>query len=152
MNDLKAFLLKASTKGYATGESVIKKSADGSYYTQYSAGEFRLHDNWFGGEPFGGREVVFFKENPHWIMVYYGYDSGKVKGLIGFLMQALAHPPKALPVRGPEQLTEDDFQYVNKWKGNLKNFQGEEIIFYKGKKVYTANYIGGLVDQRGDQL
>ncbi len=149
---LGAFLLKASTKGYATGESVIKKSADGSYYTQYFAGEFRLHDSWFGGEPFGGREVVFFKGKPHWIMVYYGLDSGKAKGLIGFLKLALARPPKELPVRGPKQLKNGDFRYINTWKGNLQNFKGEEKIFYKNKEVYRAMYLGGLVDQRRDQI
>lgn len=32
-----------------------------------------MNDNFFGGEPYGGREVVFYEEKPVWMMVYYGW-------------------------------------------------------------------------------
>ena len=71
---LKTFLIKAKKEGYASGETTTTKEADGSYSTRYESGDFKFHDNWFGGEPFGGREVVFYKGKPYWMMIYYGVD------------------------------------------------------------------------------
>ncbi|MBI2033325.1 MAG: hypothetical protein HYT10_02560 [Candidatus Levybacteria bacterium] len=152
IENLRKFLLEAANKGYALGESAFKKGPDDSYIIEYESGNFRFHDNWFGGEPFGGREVVFYKEKAEWIMVYYGADSGKADGLIQVLRKALANPPKELPVRGPKTLVGGGFRYVNKWQGNLEKFKGEEVIYYKNEEVYTATYVGGFIDQRGDQL
>lgn len=149
---MKKFLLRASTTGYAVGDTVISREKDQSYTTQDKQGEWSIHDNWFGGEPFGGREVVFYNNKPYWMAVYYGKDSGKAEGLISFLRYALSKPPEELPVRGPKELEQGDFRYVNSWKGKLEDFSGEEKIYYKGEEVYRAGYLGGLVDQREDQL
>lgn len=149
---LREFLLDASTKGYAISDGTFQRGKDHSYETRFAKGEYSLHDNWFGGEPFGGREVVFYQEKPIWMMVYYGSDSGKAEGLIPFLQKALSHPDKELPVRGSKELTHGDFVYKNTWKGDLVEFTGEEKIYFKEQEVYKAGYLGGLVDQRADQL
>ena len=47
---------------------------------------------------------------------------------------------------------EGDFKYTNSWQGDLERFKGEETIFLRDKEVYRAGYLGGLVDQREDQL
>ena len=39
--------------------------------------EWHYHDNFFGGEPYGGREVIFCHDQPVWMMVYYGEVSDK---------------------------------------------------------------------------
>lgn len=150
-NDLKKFLIESCTKGYSAGDSVIQKHDDFSYSTTYESGKFILHDNWFGGEPFGGREVVFCDKKPYWMMVYYGSDSGKAEGLIAFLRRALAKPDSEIPVRGPKELTDGDFRYVNTTSGTLEDFVGEEKIYFKGKEAYKAYFSGGLVDKREDQ-
>lgn len=150
--ELRKFLLRVSTTGYAAGEQAFQREADQSYSTRDTDGEWSIHDNWFGGEPFGGREVVFYQGKPYWMMVYYGADSGKAEGLIPFLQEALKNSPEELPVRGPRELKQDEFKYVNEWNGDLERFRGEEIIFFREQKVYKAEYLGGLVDQREDQL
>lgn len=150
--DLIHFLLKASKSGYAIGYSTFIREKDQSYSTKFEEGGFRFHDNWFGGEPFGGREVVFYQNKPYWMMVYYGSDSAKAPKLIPFLQKALSLPPRELPVRGPKLLDEKDFKYVNTWKGTIKYFEGKEVIYYKDREVYHAFYGGGLVDKREDQL
>ena len=60
----------------------------------FESGDWKYHDNYFGGEPYGGREVVFFKGEPIYIMVYYGVvdesvsDHNKVYGILSVLLQA----------------------------------------------------------------
>ena len=39
----------------------------------------------------------------------------------------------------------DNFQYLNKIKGTVEKFEGEEKIFYKGKLVYGLVYHGGII-------
>ncbi len=151
LEDLQKFLVKAKTKGYASsGESGAVVENDMSKSTRFFEGSYSLHDNWFGGEPFGGREVVWKDEKPHWMMVYYGHDTGIAKDLIPFLIKCLSQIPEDMPLRGPREFSEDDFRYFNTWHGTLEAFNGEEKIFYKGEEAYSARYAGGLVDQRKD--
>jgi hypothetical protein len=151
--DLINFLIQAKSRGYAAGgESTSSRESDKSKSTRYSHGFFSFHDNWFGGEPFGGREVVWKNNNPIWIMVYYGSDSGKAPNLIPFLLKALSQMPHDMPVRGPKELREGGFIYKNIWKGTIDTFSGEEKIFYKDTEVFSTKYSGGLVDQRKDQM
>ncbi|TSC77766.1 MAG: hypothetical protein G01um101429_969 [Parcubacteria group bacterium Gr01-1014_29] len=70
---LRKFLIEANKAGYAGGkEREWIKESDGSTTIPFQKGEWRSHDNFFGGEPYGGRSVVFYQEKPVWIMVYYG--------------------------------------------------------------------------------
>lgn len=151
LKKFKQALVSGKKHGYAAGDKAIIREKDGSYSTRRKDGDFEFHDNWFGGEPFGGREVVFYKNKPYWMMVYYGSDSGKAPGVIEFLRKALRAIPEDIPLRGPRLLKEGKFRYENKCKGKLERFIGEEVIFYNGQEVFKTNYVGGLVDQRGDQ-
>src|SRR5207245_10498296 len=75
------FLLDASRRGYAAGGSVVKvKEADHSTTIVLEVGKWRFHDNYFGGEPYGGREVVFLEGRPVWMAVYYGWVEGASAG------------------------------------------------------------------------
>lgn len=146
---LKQFLIKAKNAGYAAGgESVSNKEEDGSNSTRFEEGNLKFHDNWFGGEPFGGREILFYQGKPYWMMVYYGSDNQSAVGTIPVLLKALSNPPAELPVRGPKLLKDGEYRYENNWSGGIEKFSGKEVIYYQGKQVYKANYIGGLVDQR----
>lgn len=147
-DELKRFLIDSSTKGYALGESSIVKESDRSYSSRFTQGDFTLHDNWFGGEPFGGRTIIFYKEKPYWMMVYYGVDTQKATETISVLRKALSKPDETLPVRGPKTLQEGDYTYKNSWTGDVVRFTGAEFISYKGEEVFSCHYVGGLVDQR----
>jgi len=151
-DELCRFLVEAKRATYAAGdESLQTKEADGSTTITYSAGEWKYHDNYFGGEPFGGREVAFFQGAPVYIMTYYGWVAASAadpKDVYGILQQALRQIPEDKPFRGPAELSEGQFRYENRFEGDVNNFSGEEIIFGGDQEVYRARYAGGLVAQR----
>jgi len=152
IKQLKVFLIETKKAGYGVGNSKSWiKEKDGSTTIPFESGDWRMHDNFFGGEPWGGREVVFFKGKPVWIMVMYGSVDPSVNGfaeVYAFLQKALRNQPEDLPLRGPKLLQEGDFTYKNRTKGDLENFSGEEEIYQDKKRIYKMNYNGGLVDQR----
>ena len=150
--NLKKFLVKAKRATYAAGDSAQKTINDDKSTTLiFEEGDWKYHDNYFGGEPYGGREVVFFKGQPVYIMTYYGQVDetvSDVKKVYGILMSALKLIPEEKPYRGPKEYRKGDLLYVNNFTGEIDNFSGEEIIKENGKEIYHAKYIGGLVDQR----
>ncbi len=148
---LRQFLIDSNKAGYAGGEEKkwIKED-NGSTTIPFEKGNWKSHDNFFGGEPYGGRTVVSYKNKPMWIMVYYGLviESVEVKQVYEVLKQALMNMPEDYPYRGPKEYKNNDFIYKNFWTGELDNFSGEEKIYKNEKLIYKANYIGGFVDQR----
>lgn len=152
LQNLKEFLVKAKKSTYASGDASKKIiEADKSTTLIFEDGDFKYHDNYFGGEPYGGREVVFFKDKPVYMMVYYGLVKDEVndfKGVYSVLQKSLSLIPEDKPYRGPREYGEGDYKYLNSFIGELDNFSGEELISYEGKEIYKAKYIGGLVDKR----
>lgn len=142
------FLIKAKGDGYASGETTTQKEDDGSSSTRCGIGDLKFHDNWFGGEPFGGREVVFYKDKPYWMMVYFGEEFANDEKAILTLRKALSKMPDEMPVRGPRILENGEYSYKNNWEGNIEKFSGEESISKNGQIAFRTKYIGGLVDQR----
>ena len=143
MDELKQFIHNASKNTYASGDTNIReKNEDGSTTIVYEDGGYRYHDNYFGGEPYGGREVVFYKEKPIWIMVYYGWVVEGVDNeeVYEILTEALSNAPIDMPYRGPKDFVKVDYRYVN-------DFNGEEKIYKGSTLLYTARYMGGLVDK-----
>ncbi len=151
LKNLKQFLLASNKAGYAGGEEKKwVKEPDGSTSIPFRKKEWRSHDNFFGGEPYGGRTIVFNKNKPFWIMVYYGWiiDGITPDPIYTVLRNALLQMPQDAPFRGPREYKQNDFTYTNTWQGNLEKYSGAETIMQKGKLIYQANYFGGLVDQR----
>ncbi len=147
---LKHFLRQANMP-HATGSSNITKESDGSRTITFNDGDWRMHDNFFGGEPYGGRMVIFYKDKPVWMMVYYGQVTAgtfEPEKLYGFLREALQHASEDKPYRGPEVYRRDTFAYRNKVKGEADSYSGKEEILENGKQIYWAVYHGGLIDQR----
>jgi Domain of unknown function (DUF5680) len=146
------FLMDASQRGYAAGHGAVKvKEADHSTTIVLEHGKWKFHDNYFGGEPYGGREVVFVEGRPVWMAVYYGWIEGATadpERVYAFLQRALREAPAEFPVRGPDEFSEGQFIYRNEHVGGVANFSGEETIHEGGRVVYTARYVGGLVDRR----
>jgi len=156
MIDLKKlcqFLVGAKKSTYAAGDLAKKIIGDDkSTILVYEVGDWKYHDNYFGGEPYGGREVVFFQNQPVYIMVYYGWVNESVVdfGVVYKVLQsALKLIPEDKPFRGPESFQQDGLKYTNVFTGEVDNFSGEEVIISQtGQEIYRAKYIGGLVDQR----
>src|SRR2546422_10179725 len=75
------FLVDASRRGYAAGRTAVKvREADHSTTIVHERGEWKFHDNYFGGEPYGGRSVVFLGGRPVWMGVYFGWVVGMGAG------------------------------------------------------------------------
>lgn len=150
-SNLKRFLVDANKAGYAGGkEKNWIKENDKSTTIIFEKGQFKSHDNFFGGEPYGGRTVVFFENKPYWIMVYYGWIEEKVdiNYVYKVLRNALSKMPKEYPYRGPKNHQTENYVYTNYWKGNVDKFSGEEKITLNDKQIYKASYLGGLIDQK----
>jgi len=149
LNKIAEFLLEANEHGYAAYVRDTKEP-DNSHTIEYSSGDWRYHDNYFGGEPYGGREAVFFKGKPVYMMVYYGSVNQNIgtHKVYPFLRKALLIRQKENPYRGPKLFEEGNLRYVNDWVGEVDNFNGEERIFDGDSCIYSAKYMGGLVDQR----
>jgi len=151
-NELCKFLVKAKKATYASGDDAKKIIGDDKSTTiVFEDGDWKYHDNYFGGEPFGGREVVFFQDQPVYIMVYYGKVAESIsnfKVVYKILQKALSLIPEDKPFRGPREYHEDNFSYINSFTGEVNNFFGKEIIKEGEKEVYKAIYSGGFVNQR----
>jgi hypothetical protein len=148
---LKQFLLESNKAGYASGNIKNRiKEENGSTTIIFKKGNWKSDDNYFGGEPYGGRTVVFYKNKPVWLMIYYGWVKKGIKTepVYQVLMNSLIKMPKENPYRGPKKHEENNFIYINNWEGEVTDFSGVEKITKNGNLVYKANYLGGLIDQR----
>lgn len=146
---LKQFIVKAHQNGFTVqDENQFIKEANGSTTILFSDGDYKMEDNFFGGEPYGGREVVYFKGKAVWIMLYYGkVEEGTPRDKVySFLKEALGKQTEVKPFRGPDIYEKGDFCYETHVFGKLESFSGDEQIFLKDEQVYTADYMGGLVD------
>lgn len=150
LKELENFLVKAN-KPHADGTAKMKNESDNSRSIEFELRDYRMHDNFFGGEPYGGRQVIFYKGKPVWMCVYYGqvHNTGSSSSSVyAFLRLALQHPENGKPYRGPDNFSKGEFEYKNKVEGAIDSFSGEEYISKGGKQIYWAKYFGGLVDQR----
>ncbi|GAB4157117.1 MAG: hypothetical protein Fur003_0720 [Candidatus Dojkabacteria bacterium] len=153
LKELRAFLVEASLKTYATGdEKLSKKETDGSTTYLYEKGKWKYHDNFVGAEPFGGREIIFYEDTPVWMMTYYGGVSDKQLNkneVFSFLQKALSKvdevPEEAVPCRGPKNFKENEYKYLSNTMGQLEGFTGEEFILKDGSEIYCTVYSGGLI-------
>jgi hypothetical protein len=151
INRLGDFLVKANQAGYASNESVTTDDADGSHTIVFESGGWRFEDNFFGGEPYGGREVIAVDGRVEWMMLYYGWIGPtdlSNNDVYKFLRHALMRVPSDKPYRGPDSYIDGALEYRNRVNGELGNFDGVETILQNGNEIYRARYFGGLVDQR----
>jgi hypothetical protein len=150
LQDLKEFIVEANGKGYGGGEEKVReKEADNSTTIRYQKGDWKMVDNYVGGEPYAGMTKIFFEGKVVWSMVYYGKVNNKIDGfeeVYKFLMKSLLKMPADYPYRGPREFVDGDWKYVNEWKGEVEEFNGEEKIYFKGEDVFWTKYVGGAVD------
>jgi hypothetical protein len=147
------FLVMAKKSTYASGEKANKiVENDGSTTLIFEDGNFKYHDNYFGGEPFGGREIVSLNNEPIYIMTYYGSVDESIadfEAIYNVLQKALSLIPEDHPFRGPKEYLDNNLIYKNSYTGEVDNFFGEETInTVDGKEIYRTRYAGGLICQR----
>ena|SRR3989344_7480138 len=146
---LKKFKKEADGTGYENEKPVNEiKEKDGSTTLWHQSGDWKYHDNYFGGEPYGGRTIISYQKKPVWIMVYYGYLDKVSNPDEAYLFLRKALRAKEEGFRGPREFGEGNYKYVNTWEGDIENYFGREDIFLNNTLIYTARYMGGLVDQR----
>ena len=151
LEKLKEFILEAShSTVFSDTNEEPNKQKDESVTRTYSKDNWLFHDNYFGGEPYGGREVVFYKDKPVWMMVYYGWvvdgvDTDRVYPILG---KALSNSTTDKPFRGPDEYIDGTTIYANDIEGDVENFRGEERIYNGEELLYIARYMGGLVDKK----
>jgi hypothetical protein len=151
IDSLKQFLIASNKAGYAGGnEKKWLKEPDGSTTIPFTKGQWTSHDNFFGGEPYGGRIVVSYAGKAVWMMVYYGWVKVGINPdlVYGILREALMSMPEDHPYRGPSRFEKDTLVYKNTWTGEPDRYSGEEKITQNGKLIYKATYFGGWVDKR----
>lgn len=148
--ELCAFLVKAKKWTYASWNDKISiKEKDFSTTLVYDEWNYKYNDNYFGWEPYWGREVVFFKNKPIYIMTYYGFVEKNVENLwevYKFLQESLALIPEDKPFRWPKKYKKNNFKYENIFFWEIDNFNWTEKIFLDWKKIYEASYMWGYVD------
>ena len=106
LSELKEFLIASNQAGYAGGkQKKWTKEPDGSTTIPFEKGHWKSCDNFFGGEPYGGRTIVFNKGKPCWMMVYYGWvaEGVETNPVYGVLKNSLKQMPKDYPFRGPSK-------------------------------------------------
>jgi hypothetical protein len=143
---LNEFLVKAKLQGYPTGEA--EKLETGAKVLSYQNGEYVYKDTYFGFDPFIGEEVVFYQGKFIWGMNYYGKvvsDKVSAKEVYEFLKKAMQLVKEDRPFRGPSNFKEDDWEYIDEFKGTIENFKGNERIYYQQELVYELDYQGGLI-------
>ena len=149
--ELKNFVREALKHGYGMGLPP-EETFDGGNIYRYERGDWSYQDVYYGGEPYGGMTTVTYLGSVCWTMVYFGRIVGNAskEEVYSALSEALQHINPTLPIRGPkEYFTENGLTYHNSWNGELKFFNGREIIVNQNGTVrYEMYYHGGFVSLR----
>ena len=148
--DLSEFLIKAKINTYASGGGE-KRLEDGSRELVYEGGNLKYRDIYFGSDYFIGEEVVWLDGRVMWGMNYYGKILSQAvssEETFAFLKKALRLVSIDRPFRGPDELVDGYFKYIDTNVGGIENFEGTEVIFYRGEKVYELKYHGGAVNKK----
>lgn len=155
LTQLAKFLVKAKTQTYAGDGKEILSQRPGFAELEFKDGDFEYRDSYSGFFQAPGQEVVRYKGKPIWAMAYsggmekkYHGDSEFARKTFSFLKQALLRIEESEPFRGPDNLKEGDYEYINKVEGDIINFSGKEQILYKSERVFAQDYIGGLIIQK----
>jgi len=150
INFLSKFLVKAKKATFAGGGSTkIESSRPKSIDYFFKEGALSYRDSYFGSNYDIVEEIVWNKDEPIWGMNYMGgmkKDSFHLSNkTFIFLKKCLSRLDESMPFRGPKYHKEGDFEYKNKFRGNVIRFSGSEKIFFKGEEIYEGIYHGGLI-------
>ena len=142
--DLTGFLCRAKINTYAGRGAEANSSRIKSHDLEYSEGNMKYLDSYFGSKKFIGEETMWKSDIPLWSMNYMGRVlSQSFSG--DFLKECLIKVPIEYPYRGPKLYTKNDHTYHCNVKGDFSWFYGTEEIFYLSDKVYECTFHGGKI-------
>ncbi len=158
LKKLAEFLVKAKTQTYASMNSQeIKSERPGHNELEFEEDSLYYRDSYVGFFQAPGMEEVRLGKDGEtiWTMAYSGgmlsefqNDIEFAKQVFTFLKKVLGLVTEDIPFRGPKELEEGNWRYMNKIEGEIKRFKGHEKIFFKGKEVFNQDYIGGIVIEK----
>ena len=118
---------------------------------EYKKGNMIYHDTYFGGMNFIGEEVVYIDNQTYWAINYYGTTLDEILGeevmdkALRPALMMVGEDVNVLPVRGPRNYQNGEYEYNFTANGTLDSFEGCETI-HKGKiKVYELKCHGGII-------
>jgi len=158
LNKLAKFLVKAKKGTYASlNKMKIESERPLHDELEFTEGDLYYIDSYVGFFQAPGMEEVRLGKHGKtlWTMAYSGgmlnefqNDTKFAKEVFTFLKEALSSVNEKIPYRGPKNLKNGDWEYINNIEGDIKRFLGHEKIFYKKKEVFSQDYIGGLVIEK----
>ena len=149
VEQLNEFIVRAKAATYMGDGATVIPCRPGSHDLKFAEGDFAYLDSYFGGADFLGQEVVYYRDEPVWVMNYYGriLDPQRIRadeaGQI--IKQSLSAMYKENRFLGGFEYTIDDDAYVDTSEGDPTMFTGKEWIERAGVRVYELVYHGGLV-------
>lgn len=143
------FLILAKKNTYASDALKTPSKCLLSKNYCFEWADFRYEDQYFGEITDVGEEIVWYQGIPIWGMGYRGgvhksYQS-ETESAYQFLKQALRQPEVTFPIRGPRQIQNNIYRYVNQPNGNILDFTGKETIFRGDIEICYRRYVGGLI-------
>ena len=151
---LNEFIGKAGSATYAGGGKRIKTEKQGFIDLEHREGDFYYRDSFAGYLASHGQETVWHQDKPVWMCSYAGGMRGSktddtefANATFEFLKKAMrtGEKSKEFQPRGPKNLKEGDWEYINDFTGDISNFKGNEEIHYKGELVFVHDYFGGVL-------
>ncbi|MEK6953258.1 MAG: DUF5680 domain-containing protein [Nanoarchaeota archaeon] len=156
LKKLAEFLVKAKKNTYASlNKMEIEPERPGFDELEFEGEGFYYRDSYVGFFQAPGMEVVRLdgkNGKSIWTMAYSGGMLKKYHGDVDFAKKVFTFLKKALeavsvesPFRGPKNLKDNEWEYVNDIEGDIERFVGYEKIFFKKEEVFSQDYIGGIV-------
>jgi len=145
--NIACFLIRAKKDVFADRAN-FESSRPSSKDKQYSEGNLKYIDSFFGEINFAGEEVLLKNDVTFWAMNYIGRvlsEDVSMESLWRFLEDALLLVPKEHPYRGPLHYAHGEYAYKCTISGNFDWFSGAEEIYHNGVKVYELMFHGGYV-------
>lgn len=152
LRNLNQFLGEAGKATYAGGMKGVVE--DGYVKLKHVRGEWSYEDRYTGYFRSWGHETVFNKGKPVWVQAYGGgmeekyiEDREFAHGTFEFLKKALKSGEKhtQFQPRGQNSFKDGDWEYHCTISGDISRFRGSEEIRFKGEKIFTHDFVGGLV-------
>jgi hypothetical protein len=151
LEQLNTFIVRAKAATYVGRGAKSLSYRPGTHDLQFHDGDFAYLDSYFGGTDFLGQEVVYYQDEPVWVMNYYGRilepsliiaeEAGQI------IQQSLSAMYKEGHFLGGFEHATENGIYFDTSEGDVASFTGQEWIVRKNIRVYELVYHGGLVKE-----
>lgn len=149
--ELQKFFHEVITNGYGNTTAKVIERADYGKTIQYGRRDWYAEDTFYGGEPFSGMTVIWYKGVPCLTMTYWGkvLPNADKEAVYPCLSAALRAANPQHPWRGPNQFEANGLRYTNMWHGMIEKFYGQEKIGdAEDNWLYECDYCGGIINLR----